>query len=149
MLTEGLSAEQAFIGNQNGDVNAAIAGAAKKVEALYSYPFQNHAPMEPMNATARYTPERCEVWVPTQDGESSFGAVLRASGLPPDKCDVYKINLGGGFGRRGAFQDYVVQAVRIAKEMPGTPVKLLWTREEDMSAFTLKPRRVCRYARWR
>jgi isoquinoline 1-oxidoreductase beta subunit len=88
--------------------------------------------MEPMNATARYTPERCEVWVPTQDGEASFAALLAASGLPADKCDVYKINLGGGFGRRGAFQDYVTQAVLIAKQMPGTPVKLLWSREEDM-----------------
>ncbi|HYS13860.1 MAG TPA: molybdopterin cofactor-binding domain-containing protein [Burkholderiaceae bacterium] len=144
MLTKGLSAEQAFIGNQNGDVKAAIAGAAKKLEAVYSYPFQNHAPMEPMNATARYNPEKCEVWVPTQDGESSFAAVLRASGLPPDKCEVYKINLGGGFGRRGAFQDYVVQAVRIAKEMPGTPVKLLWTREEDMRQGRFHPITQCK-----
>jgi isoquinoline 1-oxidoreductase beta subunit len=88
--------------------------------------------MEPMNATARYTADKCEMWVPTQDGEASFAAVLAASGLPADKCEVYKINLGGGFGRRGAFQDYVTQAVTIAKQMPGTPVKLLWTREEDM-----------------
>ncbi len=132
MLKAGLSAEQAFVGNQNGDIKAALAGAVKKVEATYSYPFQNHAPMEPMNATARYTPERGEVWVPTQDGEASFAALLAASGLPAEKCDVYKINLGGGFGRRGAFQDYVTQAVQIAKTMPGTPIKLLWSREEDM-----------------
>jgi isoquinoline 1-oxidoreductase subunit beta len=132
MLKAGLSAEQAFVGNQNGDIKAALAGAVKKVEATYSYPFQNHAPMEPMNATARYTPERAEVWVPTQDGEASFAALLAASGLPAEKCDVYKINLGGGFGRRGAFQDYVTQAVQIAKTMPGTPIKLLWSREEDM-----------------
>jgi isoquinoline 1-oxidoreductase beta subunit len=132
MLKAGLSAEQAFVGNQNGDIRAALAGAVKKVEATYSYPFQNHAPMEPMNATARYTPERAEVWVPTQDGEASFAALLAASGLPAEKCDVYKINLGGGFGRRGAFQDYVTQAVQIAKTMPGTPIKLLWSREEDM-----------------
>jgi isoquinoline 1-oxidoreductase beta subunit len=132
MLKEGLDAPQAFVGNQSGDVKAALAGAAKRIEAVYAYPFQNHAPMEPMNATARYTSERCEVWVPTQDGEASFAALLAASGLPADKCDVYKINLGGGFGRRGAFQDYVTQAVLIAKQMPGTPVKLLWSREEDM-----------------
>jgi isoquinoline 1-oxidoreductase beta subunit len=132
MLKEGLGAEQAFVGNQAGDVKAGLAGAAKKIEATYFYPWQNHAPMEPMNATARYTPDRCEVWVPTQDGEASFAALLAASGLPADKCDVHKLNLGGGFGRRGAFQDYVTQAVTIAKEMPGTPVKLLWTREEDM-----------------
>jgi isoquinoline 1-oxidoreductase beta subunit len=132
MLKAGLDADQAFVANQNGDVKAAIGGAAKKVEAVYAYPFQNHAPMEPMNATAKYTPDRCEVWVPTQNGEAAFAATLAASGLPADKCEVYKINLGGGFGRRGAFHDYVTQAVLIAKQIPGTPVKLLWTREEDM-----------------
>src|SRR5204862_3909211 len=133
MLKEGLDADQAFVANQNGDVKAAIAGAAKKIEAVYAYPFQNHAPMEPMNATAKYTPDRCEVWVPTQNGEAAFAATLAASGLPADKCDVYKINLGSGFGRRGAFHDYLTQAVLIAKQIPGTPVKLLWTREEDMT----------------
>jgi len=132
ILKAGLDAEQAFVGNQNGDIKAALASAARKVEAVYSYPYQNHAPMEPMNATARYTADKCEVWVPTQDAEASFAAVLAASGLPADKCEVYQIDLGGGFGRRGAFQDYVHQAVRIAKEMPGTPIKLLWSREEDM-----------------
>jgi isoquinoline 1-oxidoreductase beta subunit len=144
MLKEGLDAEQAFVGNKEGDAKAALAGAAKKIEAIYSYPFQNHACMEPMNATARYTPEKCEVWVPTQDGEASFAAVLSASGLPADKCEVYKINLGGGFGRRGAFQDYVTQAVRIAKEMPGTPVKLLWSREEDMVQGRYHPVMQCK-----
>jgi isoquinoline 1-oxidoreductase beta subunit len=132
MLKEGLDADKVFVGNQNGDVKAALASAAKKVEAVYSYPFQNHACMEPMNATAKYTPDRCEVWVPTQNGEAAFAATTAASGLPADKCEVYKINLGGGFGRRGAFHDYVTQAVLIAKQVPGTPVKLLWSREEDM-----------------
>ena len=132
MLKAGLSADQAFVGNQAGDIKAGLGAAAKKVEAVYSYPFQNHACMESMNATARYTNDKCEVWVPTQDGEGSFAATLAASGLPAEKCEVYKINLGGGFGRRGAFQDYVTQAVLIAKQMPGTPVKLIWSREEDM-----------------
>jgi len=144
MLKAGLDAEQAFVGNQNGDAKAALAGATKKIEAVYSYPFQNHVCMEPMNATARYTPDKCEVWVPTQDGEASFAAVLSASGLPADKCEVYKINLGGGFGRRGAFQDYVTQAVRIAKEMPGTPIKLLWSREEDMVQGRYHPVMQCK-----
>jgi isoquinoline 1-oxidoreductase beta subunit len=133
MLKAGLDADQAFVRNQNGEVKAAIAGAAKKVEAVYAYPFQNHATMEPMNATAKYTADRCEVWTPTQNGEAAFAATLAASGLPADKCEVYKINLGGGFGRRGAFHDYVTQAVLIAKQIPGTPVKLLWSREEDMT----------------
>jgi isoquinoline 1-oxidoreductase beta subunit len=132
MLKEGLDAEQAFVRTNVGDAKGTFAGAAKKVEAVYAYPFQNHAPMEPMNATAKYTADKCEVWVPTQNGEAAFAATLAASGLPADKCEVYKINLGGGFGRRGAFHDYVTQAVRIAKQIPGTPVKLLWSREEDM-----------------
>jgi isoquinoline 1-oxidoreductase beta subunit len=132
MLKGGLDADQVFVNNTNGDAKAAIAGAPKKIEAVYAYPFQNHAPMEPMNATAKYTPDRCEVWVPTQNGEAAFAATLAASGLPADKCEVYKIHLGGGFGRRGAFHDYVTQAVLIAKQVPGTPVKLLWSREEDM-----------------
>ena len=150
MLKAGLDADQAFVGNQNGDAKAAIAGAAKKVEAVYAYPFQNHAPMEPMNATAQATrPDRCEVWVPTQNGEAAFAATLAASGLPADKCEVYKINLGGGFGRRGAFHDYVTQAVLIAKQIPGTPVKLLWTREEDMTHGRYHPVMQCEAGRAR
>ena len=144
MLKEGLTAEQAFIGNQRGDTKAALASAAKKIESTYSYPFLNHAPMEVMNATAKWTPERCEAWVPTQDGEASLAAVIAASGLPADKCDVYKINLGGGFGRRGAFQDYTTQAVNIAKQMPGIPVKLIWTREEDMTQGRYHPVMMCK-----
>jgi isoquinoline 1-oxidoreductase beta subunit len=144
ILKAGLDAEQAFVGNKNGDAKAAIGGAAKKVEAVYAYPYQNHAPMEPMNATARYTPDKCEVWCGTQNGEAAFAAVLAASGLPADKCDVYKFLLGGAFGRRGAFHDFVRQAVLIAKEMPGTPVKLLWTREEDMTQGRYHPVTQCK-----
>jgi isoquinoline 1-oxidoreductase beta subunit len=107
-------------------------------------PPMNHAPMEPMNATARYTPDRCEVWCGTQNGEAAFAATLAASGLPADKCDVYKFLLGGAFGRRGAFHDYVTQAVLIAKQMPGTPVKLLWTREEDMTQGRYHPVTQCK-----
>jgi isoquinoline 1-oxidoreductase beta subunit len=132
MLKAGLDADQAFVASKNGDVKAAIGAAAKKIEAVYAYPFQNHAPMEPMNATARYTADRCEVWVPTQNGEGAFAATLAASGLPAARCEVYKLHPGGGFGRRVAHHDYVTQAVLIAKQVPGTPVKLLWTREEDM-----------------
>src|SRR6185436_11152636 len=101
VLKAGLDAEQAFVGNQNGNAKDALAGAAKKVEAVYAYPFQNHACMEPMNITVRYTPEKCEAWGPTQNGEGAFAAILAASGLPADKVDVYKTMLGGGFGRRG------------------------------------------------
>ena len=88
-----------------------IAAAPRKIEAVYSYPHQNHATMEPMNATARWTPERCEVWTPTQNGEAALAAASEAAGLPLAKCDVYKLLLGGGFGRRGAVHDWVRQAV--------------------------------------
>ncbi|MGO4669737.1 molybdopterin cofactor-binding domain-containing protein [Bosea sp. 2RAB26] len=131
-LKEGLDAPEAVIGNQVGDAKAAIAKAARVVESVYSYPFQNHATMEPMNATARYTPERCEVWTPTQNGEAALAAASEASGLPIAKCEAYKIDLGGGFGRRGAVHDWVRQVVAIAKQIPGTPIKLVWSREEDM-----------------
>jgi isoquinoline 1-oxidoreductase subunit beta len=139
----GLDAPEAAVGNKVGDAHAAIAGAARKVEAVYSYPFQNHACMEVMNATALYTPERCEVWAPTQNGEAALAATSEASGLPLAKCDVYKLLLGGGFGRRG-MTDYVRQAVLIAKDMPGTPVKLLWTREEDMTHGRYHPITQCK-----
>ncbi|CAN7236825.1 molybdopterin cofactor-binding domain-containing protein [Polaromonas sp. LjRoot131] len=132
MLKAGLDANDAVVGNQNGDAKAALASAARRIEAVYSYPHQNHATMEPMNATARWTPERCEVWTPTQNGEAALAAASEAAGLPVGKCEVYKIHLGGGFGRRGAVHDWVRQAVDIAKQMPGVPVKLLWSREEDM-----------------
>ena len=143
-LEEGLDpAQPAFVGNQNGDAKAAIANAAKKVEAVYSYPYQNHACMEPMNATARYTDDKCEVWTGTQNGEATFAAVIEASGLPAAKCEVYKIMLGGGFGRRGR-TDYARQAVAIAKQMPGIPVKLIWSREEDMLHGTFHPVTQCK-----
>jgi len=131
-LSQGLEdSAPAVVGNKVGDAKAATAGAKKTVEAVYGYPYQNHAAMEPLNATALYTPERCEVWTGTQNGEAAFSAVVAASGLPPEKCEVHKLMLGGGFGRRG-FTDYVTQAVLVAKQFPGKPVKLLWSREEDM-----------------
>ena len=144
ILEEGLTAEQAFVGNTRGDTKVALNAAVKKAEATYFYPYLNHAPMEPMNATAKWTPERCEAWVPTQDGEASLAAVIAASGLTAEKCEVYKVNLGGGFGRRGAFQDYTTQAVNIAKQMPGTPIKLMWTREEDMTQGRYHPIMMCK-----
>ncbi len=130
-IEEGLTADDAFVGNRAGDVEAGLAGAAKTITATYSYPYLNHATMEPMNATALWTEDSCEVWCPTQNGESALAAASEAAGLPLEQCDVHKQLLGGGFGRRGA-PDYVRQAVLIAKQMPGTPVKMLWTREEDM-----------------
>ena len=142
-LAEGLESGPAYVGNQSGDVNGALAGAAKKIEAVYDYPYQNHATMEPLNATALYTADKCEVWCGTQNGEAALAAVLEGSGLPADKCDVHKHLVGGGFGRRGQ-TDYVRQAVDIAKQLPGTPIKLLWSREEDMTHGRYHPITQCK-----
>jgi isoquinoline 1-oxidoreductase subunit beta len=131
MLNEGLNATEAFVGNTNGDARAAIAGAARRVEAVYSYPFQNHAPMEPMNATVVWTEARCDVWCPTQNGEAALVATAQAAGLPQAQCDVHRVDLGGGFGRRTT-HDWLIDAVLIARQFPGTPIKTMWTREEDM-----------------
>ncbi len=134
VLKEGLTSDKdVFVGNSNGDALAAIAGAATKIEAVYGYPHQNHATLEPMNATALWTAGKCEVWCPTQNGEAALAAAAAAAELPLDKCDVYKTNIGGGFGRRSSSQDYVTQAILIARQVPGVPVKLVWSREEDMT----------------
>lgn len=143
-LKAALDAPEAGVGNRNGDVSAALAQAARRIEAVYAYPHQNHATMEPMNATVLYTADRCEVWTPTQNGEAALAAVSDASGLPAAKCEVYKLPLGGGFGRRGAVHDWVRQAVAIARAMPGTPVKLLWSREEDMLQGRFHPVTQCK-----
>jgi isoquinoline 1-oxidoreductase beta subunit len=144
VLKAGLTAEQAAVGNSNGDAKAALASAARRIEAVYSYPHQNHATMETMNATARWTPERCEVWTPTQNGEAALAATAEAAGLPPERCEVYKLHLGGGFGRRGAVHDWVRQSVSIAKQMPGVPIKMIWSREEDMQHGLYHPVTQCK-----
>jgi len=144
LLREGLDAKQAVVGNQVGDVAQALAGAARTVEATYAYPHQNHATMETMNATVRWTPARCEVWTPTQNGEAALATAAEAAGLPLTQCEVYKLHLGGGFGRRGAVHDWVRQAVLIAKQLPGVPVKLIWSREEDMQHGRYHPITHCR-----
>ena len=143
VLRAGLDSGEVAMGNQNGDIKAALAGAAKKIEAFYSYPHQNHACMETMNATVLYTPVRCEVWLPTQNGEAALAATADASGLPQAQCEVYKLHLGGGFGRRGA-TDYVHKAVAIAKQLPGIPVKMIWSREEDMIQGKFHPVSQCK-----
>ena len=146
-LQEGLTAKAVHVSaNRSGDALATLEGAAKKIEAVYATPFLSHACMEPMNCTAKYTPERCEVWSPTQNGEGSLAAAAEASGLSLAQCEVYKMDPGGGFGRRGGAQDYVRQAVSIAKQVPGVPIKLIWSREEDMTHDFYRPISQCRLA---
>src|SRR2546423_3343811 len=144
-LKEGLTANDGPLASWGeGDALKAIEGAAKKVEAVYSTPFLAHATMEPMNATARWTPDKVEVWVPTQNAEASLAAACEEAGLSLDKGEVYKLDLGGGFGRRGGTQDYTRQAVAIAKQFPGVPVKMIWSREEDQAHDFYRPISMCK-----
>ncbi len=145
-LKDGLTASDAFADINDGDALKAIDGATKKIEAVYSTPFLAHACMESMNCTVRLSADKAEAWVPTQNGEASLSALSTASGLPLEKCEVYKQDLGGGFGRRGGTQDYVRQAVAIAKQFPDVPVKLVWSREEDQAHDFYRPISQCRLA---
>jgi isoquinoline 1-oxidoreductase beta subunit len=145
-LKEGLTAPGDYAGRKEGDAVNAIAGAAKKVEALYSTPFLAHSPLEPNNCTALITADKAEVWVPSQNAEASLAVLSESSGLPLEKCEVYITDLGGAFGRRGGQQDYVSQAVAIAKQFPGTPIKLIWSREEDQTHDFYRPLSQCQMA---
>ena len=144
-LEEGLtSTRNVFADLDVGDAPAAIAGAFKRIDAVYSTPFVSHACMEPMNCTARVTATRAEAWVASQNAEASMAALSKASGLPLEQCEVYNHTLGGGFGRRGGQQDFVRQAALLARQMPGVAVKLIWSREEDMAQDFYRPIGQCR-----
>ena len=137
-LKEGLEVPAAFIGTTHGDALKAIAGSAKRVEAAYQLPFLHHATLEPMNATARWSPDRVEVWAPTQNAEAALQAAADAAGLPVTRAEVHRTLIGGAFGRRGR-QDYVRQAVLIARQVPDTAIKLVWSREEDTTHGYYRP----------
>ena len=143
-LKEGLDATATNGERQNGDALKAIAEAPKKVEAVYSTPFLAHAPLEMMNCTVKLSADRADAWVPTQNLEASLAALSEVSGIPLDKCEIHRHDLGGGFGRRGGTQDYVHQATEIAKAFPDTPIKMIWTREEDQAHDFYRPISQCK-----
>jgi len=145
-LKEGLTAPGAYAGRSEGDALKAIEGAAKKVEAVYSTPFLSHATMEPMNCTAKVTADKVEVWVATQNADASLAAATEEAGLKLAQGEVHRHDLGGGFGRRGGTQDYTRQAVAIARQFPGVPVKLIWSREEDQAHDFYRPISQCKLA---
>lgn len=145
-LRSGLASNDAFADINTGDAIKAIAAAPKKIEADYRVAFTSHTTMEPMNCTVRLSADKAELWIPTQSAEASMAVLSSSSGVPLDKCEVYAMDLGGGFGRRIGSQDVVRQGVAIAKEFPGVPVKMLWTREEDQAHGLYRPIAMARMA---
>jgi len=142
-LKEGLTDKDGVIGTQQGDIDATLAKSEQLVEATYYAPYLAHATMEPMTCTAHVKDGRVEVWAPTQNASATLQAAARAANVDPRQVEVHNTQLGGGFGRRGAFQDFVEQSVRIAKTI-GRPVKLIWSREEDMRHDFYRPASMAR-----
>ena len=146
-VVEGLAKASETAGvtaRQDGDPASALAGAAKKVEAVYESPFLAHATMEPMNCTVHVRRDGCEVWTGSQVLSRARAAAAKVTGLPLEKVVVHNHFLGGGFGRRLEV-DYVTQAVRIAKQVDA-PVKVVWTREEDVQHDVYRPYYYDRFA---
>ena len=129
-LMEGLDKPGAVATNV-GDVKKALGEASKKVEAIYYVPIVAHTTMEPMNATAHVQSDRCDVWAPTQSQTGTKMIASKLSGLPPNQVHVHTTLLGCGLGRRGGSVDYIIDAVAASKAV-GKPVKVVWSREEDI-----------------
>lgn len=143
-LEAGLAAAEAVTVAEHGNPDAVLQAAPHRIEATFFAPYLAHATMEPMTCTAAVHEDgRVEVWVPTQNATASLEAAARTAGVDPLQVEVHNTQLGGGFGRRGAHQDYTVQALRIAMAI-GRPVKLLWSREEDMQHDFYRPASMAR-----
>jgi isoquinoline 1-oxidoreductase beta subunit len=132
--------DRMVVARNDGNVDKAMTGAPKALEAIYETPYLSHSPLEPLNATVNLQPDRLDVWVGTQDAEGALGAAARASGLKPEQVYIHNAFLGGGFGRRDA-SDEIVQAIAIAKVVR-RPIKLIWTREEDTRQDKFRPHAV-------
>ncbi len=145
LVREGLDTQAAQVGHKRGDTAPALDGAVKRLTADYGVPFLAHATMEPQNCTAHVKPGGVEIWVPSQDPATALATAALAAGVPNEKVTVHRMMLGGGFGRRAPIQEYVRQSVLIAKEV-SEPVKLVWTREEDIRHDLYRPFSMARLA---
>jgi isoquinoline 1-oxidoreductase subunit beta len=132
-----LAKQPGQIVRHEGAGGAALAGAARTLEAVYEVPYLAHTPMEPMNCTAHVRGGACEIWVPTQSGSGAHQAAAKAAGLEPGAVTVHMTLIGGGFGCRHR-QDYIVQAVLLSKAV-GAPVQVVWTREDDVQHDVYRP----------
>jgi isoquinoline 1-oxidoreductase subunit beta len=137
-LASDFAADAVRIGRADGDAAAALAGAAERIEADYEVPFLAHATMEPQTCTAHVRADGVEIWVPTQDPATALATASIAADVPHEKVTVHRTMLGGGFGRRAPIQEYVRQAVTVAKEFD-EPVKLVWSREQDIAHDRYRP----------
>ncbi|SFU22338.1 molybdopterin cofactor-binding domain-containing protein [Mesorhizobium sp. YR577] len=144
LFQHGCEDPKAAIGADVGDADAKLASAAKVIKAEYEAPYLAHATMESQTATARVTDDRAEIWAPTQNGEGTSRAVAQALGMNETQVHVYKCLIGGGFGRRGLAQDWAAKAVRIARQVPGVPIKMIWSREEDFTHDFYRPMVIAR-----
>jgi isoquinoline 1-oxidoreductase beta subunit len=138
-LREGLNMKDAPVSRSQGDVDQAFSSAAKVVEAEYYAPYLEHATMEPQNCTALFKDGRVDVWAPSQNSEGTAAVAAETAETPISNVEVHKVHLGGGFGRRGLHLEFVRQAVTLAKTLPGKPVNLIWSREEDIQHGRYRP----------
>jgi len=133
-----LQSQSGFVFHSRGDAAQAERGAARRIEQVYRAPYLAHAPMEPINCTARVKDGQVEVWAPTQMPGAARALAAHVAGVAEDAVTVHVTYLGGGFGRR-LDVDFVGQAVRVAMEAGGRPVQLLWPREEDIGHDFYRP----------
>ncbi|MGZ3614200.1 MAG: molybdopterin cofactor-binding domain-containing protein [Thermodesulfobacteriota bacterium] len=134
--------KEGAIALNRGSAENALTQAVKKIEATFVLPYLAHVTMEPMNCTAHVTENRCDVWVPTQNQSGTLEVAQKLTGLKPEQIHIHTTYLGGGFGRRG-FVDYVEEAIQISKAT-GKPIKLIWTREEDLQNDFYRPAYCCK-----